>query len=288
MITTVAPAKINWTLEVLGRRDDGYHEVRTVMQTIDLCDEVGVSEAKSLTIARNIEYADDSEDLVAHAAKLMTGDAEIQVTKRIPLAAGLGGGSSDAGATLRALARLRNEEVSDAKAAEIGSDVAFFLHGGTALVEGRGERVTPLPDTPPAWLVVLVPAIRLEEKTKRMYGALTPDDFTDGSHADAFIAHLEAGRPLTEAPLYNAFERAAYEAFGGLAFFRDALLQAGARSVQVCGAGPSLYCATSGEEEARAVRSRVSRVRRGEKVYAVRTLRAAEATAVWSDDESSG
>ncbi|HUF53569.1 MAG TPA: 4-(cytidine 5'-diphospho)-2-C-methyl-D-erythritol kinase [Dehalococcoidia bacterium] len=289
MITTVVPAKINWTLEVLGRRDDGYHRVRTVMQTVDVCDEVSVEIAEGLTIARNTAYADDSGDLVARAAERMGGGAAISVTKRIPLASGLGGGSSGAAATLRALSQLRGESAAIGAAvrladvaAGIGSDVAFFLHGGTALAEGRGERITPLPDVPAAWLVILVPAIRLEEKTKRMYAALSPNDYTDGSRADAFIAHVEAGWPLAEAPLYNAFERVAYETLEGLAFFREALLEAGAQSVQVCGAGPSLYCVASGEEEARAIRARVSRVRRGEKVYAVRNLGAAEATAVWA------
>jgi 4-diphosphocytidyl-2-C-methyl-D-erythritol kinase len=284
MITTVAPAKINWTLEVLGRRDDGYHEVRTVMQTIDLCDELSVDTAESLTIARNVDYASDEDDLIARAAQAMGGGAAISVTKRIPVAAGLGGGSSDAAATLRALARLRGGDESIVeKAGEIGSDVGFFLHGGTALAEGRGENVTPLADAPPAWLVVLVPSVRIKEKTKRMYGALTTDDITDGAGTDAFLAHLEKGGSLVDAPTFNCFERAAYRTFDGLAFFRDALREAGARSVRLCGAGPSLYCVANGEEEALAIRSRVARVRRGEKVHAVRTLTAAEATAVWSD-----
>jgi 4-diphosphocytidyl-2-C-methyl-D-erythritol kinase len=308
MITTIAPAKVNWTLEVLGRREDGYHEVRTVMQAIDICDEVSVDTSESLTIARNVEYgATDEGDLIARAARALGArvgrepSAAISVRKRIPVGAGLGGGSSDAAATLRALAVLwgigtsavtphRPEgaasgapTVGEAVAPEVGSDVAFFLRGGTALAEGRGECVTPLADAPTTWLVLLVPPLELAEKTKRMYAALDSRDFTDGSRTDTMLSHLNSVRSLADAPLYSAFERVAYEQFEGLTSFRDALVEAGARSVQLCGAGPSLFSVANGEEEARAIRARVSRVRRGEKVHVVRTLTAAESVAVWHD-----
>ena len=299
MIRTVAPAKINWTLEVLGRRDDGYHDVRTVMQTIDLCDEVSVDTAENLTVARNLDaYAPDDEDLVLRAARALAAaagreaEAAISVTKRVPAAAGLGGGSSDGAATLRALDRLWETEATADRllevAAGLGSDVPFFLHGGTALGEGRGERMTPLTDVSATWLVILVPPLTMSEKTRRMYAALGPGDFTKGSHADDLVAQLAPGRSVAGLPLFNAFERAAYGSFDGLAFFRDLLVQAGAPSVHVCGAGPALFCVASGESEARAIRSRVARVRRGEKVHVVRTLTAAESTAVWSDGEASG
>ncbi len=299
MISSVAPAKINWTLEVLGLRDDGYHDVRTVMQAVDLCDEVSAGQAGSLTIAHSLDpYAPDDENLVMRAARALAAasereaEATISVTKRVPAAAGLGGGSSDAAATLRALDRLWATEATDERildvAAGLGSDVPFFLHGGTALAEGRGERIAPLADIATTWLVILVPPLTMSEKTRRMYAALRPSDFTRGSHADDFVAQMSSGRSIADAPLFNAFERAAYEEFDGLASFRDSLLQAGAPSVHVCGAGPALFGVASGEAEARAIRSRVARVRRGEKVHVVRTLKAAESTAVWSDGEASG
>jgi 4-diphosphocytidyl-2-C-methyl-D-erythritol kinase len=299
MISTVAPAKINWTLEVLGRREDGYHDVRTVMQTVDLCDEVSVDRATGLTVAHGAPaYAPGDEDLVLRAARALAtvagreAEAAVSVTKRVPAAAGLGGGSSDGAATLRALDRLwETHETADRLsevAAGLGSDVPFFLRGGTALAEGRGELITPQSDIGATWLVILVPPLSMSEKTKRMYAALRPGDFTEGSHADAFLSSLAPGRSVADGPLFNAFERAAYEVFGGLALFRDSLAQAGAGSVHLCGAGPSLFCVASGESEARAIRSRVARVRRGEKVHVVRTLTAAESTAVWSDGEASG
>ncbi|HEY5626128.1 MAG TPA: 4-(cytidine 5'-diphospho)-2-C-methyl-D-erythritol kinase [Dehalococcoidia bacterium] len=299
MITTVAPAKINWTLEVLGRRDDGYHDVRTVMQAVDLCDEISVDMAGRLTMAgnSNVDVPDD-EDLILRAARAMAAaagreaKAAVSATKRVPAAAGLGGGSSDAAATLRVLDRLWETNATGDRllevAAGLGSDVPFFLHGGTALAEGKGERITPQADVAATWLVILVPPLTMSEKTKRMYAALTPGDFTQGLHGEAFLAHLASGGSVADAPLFNAFERAAYECFDGLTFFRDSLLQAGASSVHVSGAGPALFCLASGEPEARAIRSRVARVRRGEKVHVVRTLTAAESTAVWSDGEASG
>ncbi len=299
MISTVAPAKVNWTLEVLGRRQDGYHDVRTVMQAVDLCDEVSVAAAESLTIAQSSNSgAADGEDLVVRAARAFAEAARrepsvsIEVAKRVPVAAGLGGGSSDAAATLRALGRLWETGVTGDRlqqvAAGLGSDVPFFLSGGTALAEGLGDRVTPQADVVPAWLVILVPPLAVSQKTKRMYAALTPSDFTDGGHTDNFMAHLASGGSVAGAPLFNAFERAAYVAFDGLTFFRDALVQAGAASVHVCGAGPALFSVASGEQEARAIRSRVARVRRGEKVHVVRSLTATESTAVWSDGAASG
>jgi 4-diphosphocytidyl-2-C-methyl-D-erythritol kinase len=166
--------------------------------------------------------------------------------------------------------------------------VTFFLSGGTALGEGRGERVTPLADAPVAWLVVVVPPLRLGEKTRRMYDALEEGEFSGGERTEELIDHLEAAGSWGEAPLFNVFERAAYQMFEGLTFFRDALVEAGTANVHVCGAGPALFAVTSGEEEARAVRARMTRPRRGEKVHVVRTLTAAEATAVWSEAEAAG
>src|SRR5207237_3376099 len=222
---TVAPAKINWTLEVLGRREDGYHEIRSVMQTINLCDELWVSSAPDL-LARSVvpenpppgsvtlrplphlfSYAGNESvagydgvlgEPVVRALRLLDPegrkDARIGLTKKIPIAAGLGGGSSDAAATIRVLQRLwalgwERERVAET-AAQIGSDVPFFLSGGTALAEGRGERVTPLPDALTAWLVLLVPPIKLPDKTKRMYEAVTAEDFNDGSHSEGLSQRL--------------------------------------------------------------------------------------------------
>ena len=206
----------------------------------------------------------------------------MRLIKRIPVSAGLGGGSSDAAAALRGLNEFWRLGYGDARlaemAGEIGSDVAFFVYGGTALAEGRGERVTPLQDIPPVWLVLLAPPLRLPEKTRRMYDALAPADFSDGSRTEALLRRLQGGLPIADSDLHNVFERAAYEVFGGLDAYRDALLAAGARRAHLAGSGPALFALGPDEATARAVHDRL-KPPGGQKML-VRTLTATEARAM--------
>lgn len=279
VLTTVAPAKINWTLEVLGRREDGYHEIRSVMQTIELHDEVVVAESDGVELA-SVRAAIDA--LGEAGYELRTG---VDVAKRIPVAAGLGGGSSDAAATLRLLDQAHGLNLGVDQLADIGagvgSDVPFFVHGGTAMVEGRGECVTPLADVPPTWLVLVAPPIAIAEKTRTMYGALSRSDFGDGSRTAALVEQLQGGGAINDEMFCNAFERAAFEVFEGLGKYREWLLKAGASTVHLCGAGPALFALASGEAEARAIRARLTRPKMGERTWVVRTIGRAEATLVW-------
>lgn len=285
---TLAAAKINWTLEALGKRDDGYHEVRSVMQTIELDDVVSVEPARALALEVSGPHAAGEDDLALLAARALaeaTGrDAgvAIHLVKQIPVAAGLGGGSSDAAAVLRCLDRLWGAGLSEgelaAVAARVSSDAPFFVHGGTALVEGRGERITPLPDAHPVWLVLLAPRMALPDKTRRMYASLTSADFTDGARTAALAERVRAGGAIADGDLYNAFERAAYEAFNGLAGHRRALLDAGAGAVHLAGSGPALFCLARTEGEARDVLSRLWAP--ACRTFACRTLTAAESVAV--------
>ena len=293
MITTVAPAKVNWTLEVLGRRDDGYHEIRTVLQTIELHDELTLEVGLSEGIRVTGSQTPPGEDLVVGAADLFVaasggfGGIDVRVVKRIPLSAGLGGGSSDAAATLRALQAAAGTDLSNTDlanlAATLGSDVPFFLRGGAALGQGRGEILTQLPEPDPVWLVLVVPAIVIPNKTGTMYASLADSDFSDGSKTGAFVDRVRSDHLIPEALLFNAFERTAFENFPALGTLHDWMLQAGARSVHLCGAGPSLFALASGEPEARAIRARLNRQRKGERVYVVRTITADEATLIWAD-----
>jgi 4-diphosphocytidyl-2-C-methyl-D-erythritol kinase len=278
-----APAKINWTLEVLGRPPEaGYHEVRTVMQTVDLCDSLEIGPGRELQIEVERPHDGSGDDLVLRAAALLDDGggrgARVRVTKRIPVAAGLGGGSSDAAAVLRGLNELWGLGHSVGRLVEVGaglgSDVPFFVYGGTALAEGRGERVTPLPDARPTWLVLLAPPLELPEKTRRMYAALAPADFTDGSRTEAFVEGIRAGRPVDDGGLYNAFERVAFEAFAGLDGYRDALLAAGARRVHLAGSGPALFALGPDEDDALVVYERLRPP--GGQAFLARTLTAAE------------
>ena len=284
----IAPAKINWTLEVLGARDDGYHEVRSVLQTIALCDVVHLEPAKELTLLTDGSRSPSEDDLALLAARLLAEavgrlpKVAIRLTKRIPAAAGLGGGSSDAAAVLRGLDRLwglgLGQAVLAQMASRLGSDVPFFLFGGTALAQGRGERITPLPDCPIARLVLLVPPFSLPEKTRRLYQALTPADFGDGSHTQALVRGIHDGGRIDDDCLYNCFRRAAFVTFEGLAAYEAALLAAGARRVHLAGSGPALFALAGDWSADEALRGALSALEA--QVFVVRTLAAREALAV--------
>jgi 4-diphosphocytidyl-2-C-methyl-D-erythritol kinase len=168
MITIKVPAKINWFLEVLHKRPDGYHEIETVMQAIDLFDEISVQDQPGrLELTCNIDLGDPRENLAFRAAELLRHahapdrGARIDLKKVIPHGAGLGGGSSDAANTLNALNRLWNLNLHISVlrdlVSQVGSDCAFFVEGGTALCTGRGEIVSQLPDIVGVDLVILYP-----------------------------------------------------------------------------------------------------------------------------------
>jgi len=271
---TVAPAKINWTLEVLGRREDGYHEIRSVMQTIDLCDELIVEEGEgaekeegwvrsgSGALKVEGEHEGTEDDLTLKTVRALedaTGrelPIALRLRKRIPVAAGLGGGSSDAAAVLRLLNKLYSLGMSAEELAEVGarlgSDVPFFVYGGTALVEGRGERVTPLPDIFDIRVLIVAPSIKCHpDKTQRMYAAITPDLYTDGWKSLAMAKRIEGQEHLAASDLWNVFdllvERDA-SAWNGpqslnktIAKHRRAIDEAGVEAVHLCGSGPSLF-----------------------------------------------
>ncbi len=183
-IRVAAPAKINLFLEVLGRRGDGFHELETVFQTLTLADALDVALAAGApAVALEVAGADlpcDERNLAYRAARdylalRPLGRVRIRLRKRIPHGAGLGGGSSDAAAVLRALAQLDPQPPEPAAvhalAARLGSDVPFFLTGGTAWAGGRGEVLVPLPDAPATRLTIAMPPAHLP--TPAVYAALT-------------------------------------------------------------------------------------------------------------------
>jgi 4-diphosphocytidyl-2-C-methyl-D-erythritol kinase len=223
VLEVIAPAKLNLVLEVTGRRVDGYHDIASVMQTIDLADTVRLEAASSIELdvegemvrgvplegPRNLAFS--AAHALAEAAGGSSLGAQIKLEKRIPAGMGLGGGSTDAAAVLRGLNQLwgldLTVEALTEVAAKVGSDVAFFLHGGTAAVAGRGEQVEPLPDVEAMELTLFVADLELEDKTRRMYGALSPADFTDGHTSHVAAESVRRGLPLSETDLQNAFDR---------------------------------------------------------------------------------
>ena len=183
-VSLLAPAKINLALAVTGRRDDGYHELRSVFATIDLADRVRVAPHRRLEVRIAPDVgAPRGDDLASRAVRAFAAAAGrepaafVHIRKRVPVAAGLGGGSSDAGAVLRALATIWKRDDVDlvALAATVGSDVPFFASGASvAFVSGRGERVAPLPAAPPTHVVIVPSRARLA--TGDVFAALRDGD----------------------------------------------------------------------------------------------------------------
>jgi 4-diphosphocytidyl-2-C-methyl-D-erythritol kinase len=287
-----APAKLNLALEVTGQRDDGYHDIDTVMTTISLADEVRLTPGEAFEVRLGGPQAagiDATDDLAGRAARVLAEAAEhpldvrIEVTKRVPHAAGLGGGSSDAAAVLRGLNELWGLEWAVTRlsevAASIGSDVPFFLHGGAARCTGRGEVVELLRDLRPLRLLILMPSVQAQaNKTARRFGALEVRDFTDGHRSWRLSQRIARGAPPPTNDLVNVFEavveRTDSELVAQYAMFRAA----GAPQIHLCGSGPAVYFfVTEG--------ARVSELRRdleavGARVFEGRTLPRAEAVKV--------
>lgn len=258
-LRTNAHAKINWSLEVLGTRPDGYHEVRTVLQTIVLSDHLRLDSSEDISLSlrgvagelrRAWRQAPDA-NLAYHAARLLqqrtgrTQGASIQLSKRIGVAAGLGGGSSDAAATLRCLRRLWRLRLADedlkALAVELGSDVPFFLRGGCALASGRGEVLDALP-SPSQYVFLLTPTRRsIENKTARMYAALRPEHYSDGSRTKRLAKRLRNAQPLRERDIYNVFERVLPEVDREAAALFEEAASLGLGQPHLCGSGPAFF-----------------------------------------------
>lgn len=260
MIRLRAHAKVNLALEVLGRRPDGFHELATVLQTVDLHDRLTLEPGPTLSLTCSPSDLEGEQNLALRAGHLLREaygireGARIRLEKGIPVASGLGGGSADGAGTLVGLARLWGLDLDRGAlhplAERLGSDVPFFLYGGTALAEGRGERITPLPPAHPLWFVVVVPPIRVPpDKTARVFARVDPRHCSDGSRVRELVRRLRRGDPPAPELLGNTLEEAAREVFPALEGYRQALLRAGASAVHLSGAGPSLFALVSGPEE---------------------------------------
>ena len=278
-----AYAKINLTLEVLGRREDGYHEVRTILQTIDLADTITFEEATELSVESSDPFLAGENNLVWRAADLLkraTGHsdgARVRLEKCIPMNMGLGGGSSDAAATLLCLNTFWGLGLDPAAlhglAASLGSDVPFFLTGGTCLGTGRGDETSPLPAPPSSWVVLVCP--REDEsasgiaKTAHMYSLLEPGDFSDGSRTRQMMDALEDGRPI-DGLLFNGFRRASQRASSQHCQLERLLAEAGGQNVCLAGSGPALFSMFPQEDGARRVH--ISLKDMGVQAYCVSTV----------------
>ena len=278
MIVT-APAKINLTLEILGRRADGFHEVKTVLQTIDLQDQLEIETAPALTVECDDPSLSGETNLVWRAASGLAAHAgtepgaRVFLRKSIPVGMGLGGGSSDAAAALLSLNELwglgLNVDELAGLAAGIGSDVAFFLWGGTALASGRGEIIEPAPSVPPILLTLVCPTETIPEKTRKVYSQVTPGQYSDGARTGEFLEILRAGQFVSDM-VSNGLDEVCFRVFPGLDELRHQLADLAASKPVVSGAGPAMFCLPTNEDEHQSIANTLKP--QGFQVYRVRTV----------------
>ena len=274
-----APAKINLTLEVLGRRPDGFHEIKTVLQTIDLEDQLVLETAPHLSVESDDPTLSGETNLVWQAASALANHAGVRpgahvfLHKSIPVGMGLGGGSSDAASALMALNELwgLGLSVNDLAgvAASVGSDVAFFLWGGTALASGRGEIIVPLPPVPITQFTLVCPRKSIPEKTRRVYTQVTPDHYSDGRRTDKFVEILRTGRFVTD-KIGNGLEGVCFQVFPELSESRRRMSSLAWSPPVLSGAGPAMFCLPSTEDEHRRIANTLKP--QGLQVYRVRTV----------------
>jgi 4-diphosphocytidyl-2-C-methyl-D-erythritol kinase len=278
-------AKVNLTLEILSRREDGFHELASLVHTVSLADDLRIEASDELLTRVEGLVIDPETNLVARAAELLAtrgGErrgAELSLVKRIPAAAGLGGGSSDAATTLVALnsfwdSRLHLSQLEQL-AAELGSDIPFFIRGGAALMRGRGEELEPMPPLKHQWLILLVPPHDVIDKTRQLYGLLDLGDFTSGERTAQAAKRFQRAEPLVEDEMLNGFERAARTIFPGLSKVWAEAQTTCDRRFFLSGAGPALFALAPNQEDARRQVTRLTRLAPG---YAVRTVKHARAS----------
>ncbi len=259
-VQVAATSKLNLFLEIVGKRPDGYHELESVFHEIDLGDSLTFEPASRIALEVRGTGAPPGEDnIVLKAARLLASEnktsagARIVLEKRVPSGAGLGGGSADAAATLLALDRLWDLGLSKpalhALAARLGSDVNFFLEGGTALCTGRGEIVQPLPPHPPLHFALLAPPF--STLTADVYRCFTFDLNAPRHSPKILLSRLPAGWPTAlEGGLFNRLESAALAAEPRLARVLAAAQQAGPSGARVTGSGSTVYMPVSSRAEA--------------------------------------
>ena len=262
-IKEIAYAKINLGLDVLGRREDGYHEVSMIMQSVGLCDEIIISAGKSegqITISTNIPgLSCGSDNLAYRAAALLAKHAGINpnvhivLNKKIFLAAGLAGGSADAAAVLRGLNKywqlhLENHEL-ERLAALLGSDIPFCIEGGTMLATGRGEVLTKLADLPET-IVVLAKPRSLEVSTAWVYQHYNRGRVVQAPCIWQLQDRLAEGAPALVPYMGNVLETVTIPAHPIIASIKAAMLSAGAYYALMSGSGPTVFALACNQEAA--------------------------------------
>lgn len=252
-VTLKALAKINLGLDVLGKRDNGYHDVRMVMQTIYLYDNVTLTktEEAGIQVETNLSYLPVDENNIAYkAAKILIDEFGIQegvhikLDKHIPVAAGLAGGSSNAAAVLVGMNRLwklgLSQEELMARGVSLGADVPYCVMRGTALAEGIGELLSPLPPLPKCYVLIAKPAISVS--TKMVYEKLDAKEIVEHPDIDGVLEGLEhQDIKKVAASMGNVLESVTIEKYPIIEKIKDAMKEAGALNAMMSGSGPTVF-----------------------------------------------
>ncbi|CAG7656312.1 4-(cytidine 5'-diphospho)-2-C-methyl-D-erythritol kinase [Paenibacillus allorhizosphaerae] len=277
-----APAKINLSLDVLHKRQDGYHEVEMVMTMVDLADRIEMQELPrdTIIISSQAGYIPlDEKNLAFQAARLIKDRYDVRqgvyihLDKKIPVAAGLAGGSSDAAATLRGLNRLWRLNIGSEElqrlGAELGSDVPFCVTGGTAIARGRGEKLEPIESPPQCWVVLAKPPINVS--THEIYGKLDAKAIRKHPSTSGMLRAIREKRfDMVCSELGNVLEEVTFDLYPEVRQLREVMQRLGADGVLMSGSGPTVFGLVSKE-------SKVARIYNGlrgfcKEVYAVRLL----------------
>ena len=262
-ITEPAWAKLNLTLDILGKRPDGYHDLRMVMQSIDLKDTVSVTfkERQGITLVTNLNYLPrDNSNIAVKAAELFFRETgippvgiTIRVDKRVPVSAGMAGGSSDGAAVLRILRRVLAPELPEAEleaiALRVGSDVPYCVRGGTALAEGRGEVLTDLPPLPACFFVVCKPPFPIS--TPELFAQVRPRQLRCHPDTAGLMAALSAGDLAGVCRrVYNVFEDILPRKYRAVGEIRRQLMDLDAGAACMTGSGPTVFGIFTDEAQA--------------------------------------
>lgn len=252
-----APAKINYLLDVISRRPDGYHELRMIMQRIDLCDDITITltESPEITVTCGKEGVPDGPANIAwKAARIMldlsntSRGASIEITKNIPAAAGLGGGSSDAATVLIGMNQLLELGLSEQRLMEIGvtlgADVPFFIFQKTALAEGIGEKLSAMPEMPKAWILLVNPGVHVS--TSWVYKTLQLTSERVLARLPEFFGTITAVCSI----LSNDLESVTIPAFPVIAEIKNRMMQLGAVGSMMSGSGPTVFGIFNSRDEA--------------------------------------
>jgi 4-diphosphocytidyl-2-C-methyl-D-erythritol kinase len=252
-------AKINWLLRILGKREDGFHELCTIFQTVSLCDEITFEEDDRISLTCNIENIPTNETNLIIKAALglrdefgVTEGAKIHLEKRIPAPGGLGGGSSNAAVALLGLATLWNLDAEFEKllkiGAKLGSDVPFFFYGGTAFATGRGTEIAQMEDFEEKFLLIVTPAV--EVSTAEAFARFNAPYLTNETSKSILkICQNEADSfKSRQKTLSNDFEKSVFEFQPEVGRVKEKLLGSGARQAVLSGSGASVFAIFDKEE----------------------------------------